>query len=318
MIRSLLTLALLLPSLALAAAPGTPLPLSPAQRKELAAQIATARERSPRAFEAVDALFAELPKLDAQKRGRILPVGPMLKPLGADAVMPLIHELAFRDRSQSFAELPPSAVKAWRIGALEALGVQRDVRARPVLEAALRAPAGEDPQVVRAAAEALGRLGDDAAVQTLLHLAQPGMPHQAAVLAGMGSCRRSETTGRLMIELMAEKLPEPAQGRALVRALSDAGNAWAWQTPAVRKYATEEREVRSKAAYALIWAYVRYEDDVRQEAFNALRVVDSPDTAAQMAEVRKSAVLLRGLAETPAIYAALDELAKRLESNPAP
>jgi HEAT repeat protein len=299
MIRSFVAFAALFPALAMAN-----VPLAPDAAVTLKAEVEAARQATPRAFAAVDALFAQLPALDARKRGGLLPVGPMLKPLGADGVMPLLEELAFVDRAGAAADLPPGATLAWRVGVLEALGAQRDPRARAVLESAVQQP-GAPFEVTRAAAEALGRLGDDAAARFLVHHSRTG-PHAQAVLSGMGACRRAAVALRLAEAAAASESPE--QAHRLVRALGEVGNSWAWQTPAVRAFAAEESRVREVAAAALVAAFVRFDGEVRQEASNALLVVDAPQTPALVAKARQKA--------DPETSAALNALVERLATNP--
>lgn len=276
----------------------------PAQElSELGSQIAQARHDHPRAFRAVHAVRERIAELDGTRRGRYVPVGPMLKGLGPDALLPMLELLALDAEPQG--ALSASAWLALRAGLVEAVGSLRDPRARAVLTAILDASDGEF-LVVRTAAEALGKLADDAAVEKLVSLANASAEKRAAALAGMGECRR--TTIALALSKAISEKPDEARAKAIVTSLGRVGNAWAWRTPAVRVHANEERETRQTAARALMFAFTRYTGSLRQAASNALLVVNDPSTPALVKSARANA--------SPELLRALEVFARRFDENP--
>jgi hypothetical protein len=294
-------------TLALAALPGrgvllAPDRLSPNARLQLSAEIERARIDQPAAFSAVATVQARLPDLDAHKRGRYAHVGPLLKSIGPSALLPMLQAIAFEAPARG--DLSDSVWTAYRSGLLEAVGVLRDPRAEPVLLAVLD---GDERnfQVLRSAAEALGYLDNDAAAAKLVALARTRGPKQAAVLAGMGSCRRLPVAQALAAELASH--PAETTALSVVKSLGDVGNAWAWKTPGVTARA-EEPAVRETAARALVAAFTSYADPVRQAASNALMVVDAPTTPALIQRAQQHA--------STAVAEALTTLAARYERNP--
>jgi hypothetical protein len=261
-------------------------PLEAGERRALVENVDRARAGRPRAFARVAAVRARLLEHGGAPH---LSVTPQLRALGSTALWPMLGEIGLADAAGG--ELSPRARLTWRVGLLEAIGMLRDARARPVLVAILeRRPA--EYEIDRAAAEALARLGDDAAASTLLALL--GGPKQTAVLAGLGNCRRAVVAAELAVRLDAR--PEAAQALRLVRALRDVGNAWAWQTPSVQA-SGEEASVRPVAARALVDAFVAYDGEVRWAAGRALLVVADPGTPGliQASKPRADAATTRDL-----------------------
>lgn len=308
-----ISLAVMVLGLLSGTARGNGLLLSPDQlpaetRETFAQQIRSARAENPKPFDALATVRENLPMLDAGKRGRMVPLSRMLKSMGADAYLPVVEELAFRSRGVS--DLAPSAALAWKVGMLETIGNLRDPRSEPLLSAVLASDLAQE-QVVRAAAEALGKLETDSAAKTLVGLVEKGGgsdgtdSRRIAVLVGMGSCRRL-VAARALAEALEDIADEPTAKR-VIKALGDVGNAWAWRTPAV-KHRDEEAAVRRTAAEALVAAFVRYQGEARQAASNALMVVDAPITAKLIDEAKQSA--------DQELRVALDGLAARFARNP--
>jgi HEAT repeat protein len=273
-----------------------------AARAKLLAQIESARQTSPAAFAAVAEVRAQVPELDAQKRGRLAAVTPILKAIGPGALFPMLAELAVDAPARG--DRTETAWAAWRIGLLEAVGSIRDARSEDVLIAILESPE-TDFAVVKAAAEALGKVGSDRAAAKLVLFAKATGPKQAAVLAGMGECRRTVTTEALVKAIAAK--PDQATAKHIVRSLGNAGSAWAWQTPVIQA-SGEEAAVRSAAAKALVGAFVAYEGEARKAAEKSILVVNDPSTPALIEAAKKSA--------SPALAADLDALAARFAKNP--
>lgn len=254
--------------------------LSDAAALELKAEIEAAAVAYPDHFAAVDQLIGEAGELDARKRGRMAPFSPMFKRLGENAHMAIIEALLFEGPAQR--ALKDDAWFALRAGLIEAAGRSRDPRLVPVLSAYLAGPETEH-YAIRAAAEALGRIGTDGAVDSLIEAAQTRPLKKGAILSGMGYCRRLPVANYLAGELAQAQSEESRE--ILVKALSTVGNEYAWKTTAMQRFAAEEASVRQVAARALFDQYVvEKEGLIRDRALKALVVVGHEDTRAWIQE----------------------------------
>ncbi len=276
--------------------------LAAEDRAALVQAIGAARTDKPAAFETLARLREDMPALDAQKRGRYVPVAAILKGLGKDALLPMLNELAIEAKPRG--DMPADAWHAWRVGLVEAVGSLRDGRAAPVLFAVVDAPE-MSTDLVRAAASALGKLGTDAAAQRLVALAKKEGPKQKGVLAGMGDCRRRVVAEALASALLAH--PDAETATIVARSLGDVGSAWAWKTPVIAA-SGEESVVRAAAAEALVASYLRYEGEARVAIGKAVLMVDHASTPS-LAEAQK-----RGA--RPGDQAALDALVERFKKSP--
>lgn len=282
--------------------------LPEASRAALVDLVTSSRRGEPDAFASLAALKARLPELDERKRGRLATVTPALLGLGKRAVPAMLNELAVDGVRGALSD---TAWLAWRLDLLEAVGALRDPRSAPVLEAVL-ASSERSFLLVRAASQALGKLNSPQAATRLVAASRTGgRKHQLAVLAGMGHCRRLPVVERLA-DALAVAVRAPDQQRAikhLARALGDAGNAWAWQTPEV-KATGEEGLVRGKAVDALLSAFLAVDSrDARGALTKAILVVDDPSTIGLVEAARARAATERE-------RQALDELRRRVDRNP--
>lgn len=277
-----LVMSLVCSSVALAAGAVVPQESLPADFVKLARrEIAQAKKAAPEAFEAVAATRAQVPALDARKRGRFAPVTTQLASLGPRATWAFVEALAFDGELD--ASLKRTAHVAWQGGLLEALGRMQDKRVEPLLEAAVRR-VDLEPEVVRSATEALGLLGTDSAVATLTALASTAGAHRDAMLSGLGACRRLA-----MADFLAKALAgatTDVERLALVKALSSVGNAWALATPTGAPVPAEVPRLRAVAAGALVKLYARSQGNVRKQAADAILVVAAPETPELLAQVR--------------------------------
>ncbi|MCA3013698.1 MAG: HEAT repeat domain-containing protein [Myxococcaceae bacterium] len=274
-------LAVVMSARAALAAGALPVTLEAAEREALAQRVAEARVKHPEAFKRVGALRQGLAHLDRQKRGPLAPVTSWLNGV-PDSTWALADALVFSGEVDP--ALPRTAQVAWQAGLLEALGGRRDVKTEPLLRAALNAP-GLAPPVRRAAADALGRVGTDGAVEALTRAAGSFTgADRLAVLQGMGSCRRLAITA-LLAQLLARATSE-AEQLVLVKALSVNGNRWALETPRGAPRPAEVPRLRSAAAGALVRVYVSSSGRLKTEARDALRVVEAPDTLVLLAQSR--------------------------------
>lgn len=280
----------------------SPSALAPAERSALVASIARVRSARPATFAAVADIRHKVPLVDRKKRGRLMSVTSEFHALGHAALFPMLQMLAV-----DAAPRGPLSASAWRglrVSLIEAVGMLRDSRARPVLDAILKAPV-TDPYVTAAAAEALARLGDNASAHELIGLAFSPGPRELPVLRMIGECRRTVVARALAGALATEK--DPAKQRLMIHALSDVGNAWAWQTPALRG-SSERGAVQQTAATALVGAFLRVKGDLRLDVEEAVFVVDAPQTPELIARAESTANASQA--------GALRELARRFRRNP--
>lgn len=271
-------------------------------RAALLAEIDQARQANPAPFVAVATVRSQLAELDANKRGRLAALTPYLKSIGPEALFAMLAELAVDAPARG--DLTDTAWAAWRIGLLEATGAIRDPRSEAVMIAILESPE-TDFAVVKAAAEALGKVGSDRAAAKLVLFSKAAGPKQAAILAGMGECRRTVTTEALAKALSS--MTDAATAKLVIRSLGNAGSAWAWKTPIIQ-VSGEEAVVRKTAAKALISAFVTFEGEARKAAEKSILVVADPSTPALIEAAKKSA--------SPALAAELDALSSRFAKSP--
>ena len=251
----------------------------------------------------VEAVRRAADSLDAKKRGgAVAPLGRTFKQFGPEALLPMLDALS--NPNAPGGPVTPGGQLSLRVGLLEAVGVLRDARALPVLEAILVA-SNEPFPVTRAAAEAYGLMQTDAVAARLIGLARGGDAHARAVREGLASCRRVVVAQALGAAVST--VTDVREQVELARALGVVGNAWAWKTPDVVTRA-EESEVRLVAARALVAAFVRWSAEARQAASNALMVVDARETPALIAAAMAGA--------TPEQRAALEGLQARFNRNP--
>ncbi|GAC1351406.1 MAG: hypothetical protein NVSMB1_04140 [Polyangiales bacterium] len=244
-------------------------------------------------------LHERVTDLDEHKRGLVAPIGPMLKGLGAETILPLLGVIAL-DPLEG-ADLTPSARLSLHVGLIEAAGSLRDPRAIASLAVFLDR---NESQEVRAAAEALGHFGTDAIAATLVSRSTASRAQRLPILAGMGSCRRTSVAHALEKALAAH--PAAPEAVTIVHSLGDIGSSWAWKTPSI-DHKEEEASIRAVAASALISAFVSYEGEVRTAASNALMIVDDASTPSLIAAAKT---------KNPQLAPELETLARRFAANP--
>ncbi len=274
--------------------------MKPASRAALVQRIAKAKLKHADVFKQVGQAPDLAVQRDQQKRGRAATITLSLKALGPDALYPMLEMLAVDAPPRG--KMSDSAWTTLRVGLLEAVGALRDTHSRPVLEAILNK--GGDFEVVRAATEALGQLGDDAATKFLVQLAKKPGDKRLAILAGLGECRRVDAAKELARTVHTAT---PIEARAVVASLKDVGNSWAWETPAV-KQSGEGDQVRAIAARALMEAFVKYRGELRTKAETGILVVNHSSTPQLIQAARQGA--------DARTVTALDKLALRFANNP--
>jgi hypothetical protein len=277
--------------------------LSSEAHTRLEANIQSAHARDAATFDAIKSVVAQADALDRQKRGRFYPMTSLLRgvvrghPNAAMALLePLVAPQRFTMPSSESARI------ALRAGLLEAAGDLKDPAAAPVYRAIIASET--EFYELRAAVEALGKLGNDSDVAMLATLAQTRGPKQDAVIAGMGSCRRVAAARAL--EAVVAQNPSSMSAKQLARALSAMGSAWALATPNAAP-ALEAPQIRDTTARAALAMFVS-NAEARTDASNALVVIAAPDTPRWIADAKRAA--------SPELATALDALAARLAHNP--
>ncbi len=285
-----------------AAASPVPLaPLSAASAKEFEALVAKGRAASPDTFRAVARLREGLPAMARKARAGKVNVRALLVAEGAKALPAILAELRDGPEPTPGGRLAPTA-RSWAIGLLEAAGHWRDPVAIPVLEAAAAHPSAE-PEVLAAAARALGAIATDDAQRRLEALYESQPSKRRALAPAMGACRRVAMGRFLAKAFAAAQGPEAA---AVAEGLGQVGSAWPWQTPELAKRG-EGTDTRRVAFDALLGRYATAESALRSSIVDALWLVDWPEGPAR-ARARA--------AGEPSAKAAYLDLAQKLEKSP--
>jgi HEAT repeat protein len=269
-------------------------------RTALKAEIAKQKRANPKAFQQLQDAPGLAQEMEDNHRGRVGSITMQLAGLGDAALFPMLDMLAFDGVVRG--KMSDGAWKLLKVGLIEAVGLIRDKRARPVLTTILDRETDFDLE--RAAAEALARIGDDASAKKLVKLALTPGPKQAPVLSALGECRRT-IAARALARLVT--VPDEAVALVIVKSLGTVGNAWAWETPVIAA-SGEKDQVRATAAKALIKAFVTHKGYVRHKAGSALLVVADPSTPALIQAAKKNA--------SGDLAADLDALQQRWAASP--
>ncbi|MBI5548588.1 MAG: hypothetical protein HY901_32290 [Deltaproteobacteria bacterium] len=267
----------------------------------LSQQIAKAAREQPKSFQALDSLKRRLPELDKRKRGRLAVLTPVLKSMGQEALLPMLGELL---KGAKGPELLPAARTAWAASLLEAVAALEDPRGLPVAQRMLAVET--DPDVVRAAALAVGATGGAASAQALADLARQPGPKQLPVVSALAQCRQLEAA-EVLGELLA-KHPEEEIARVAAKSLGQLASEWVWEIPT---YASrpDRDAIRSAAAKALVATFLAYrEGEVRTQAETSLQIVRAAETVSLIEKAKPLA--------SPADRVQLDRLAAKLAPKP--
>lgn len=266
----------------------------------LKGQIATARAQQPAAFKAVAGVKGHKWETYRNYRNPVPTTTRELRALGAPALMPMLEALALNQPTRG--SLNDDEWDALAVGMLEAVGVLRDVRARPVLLAAFESNAR--PAVIAAAGRALGRLGGDPELQMLTKHAVKGDARYLEAIGGLGWMRRIEAAKHLASIIASTK--DDAVIDAAADALGTLGSSWGWKSYGP-KYATQGLEVRKACAQALAPTFVRVKGATRTAVAEGLLMVDHPDTV----DFLKSARASTGAATQKAVDALIVRVEKQ-------
>jgi len=252
--------------------------ISPAAQKALSAEIAAAKAKDSKYFDAIGK--AELKGIDPATYGQFrLPVpmvGRELRAMKKDGLLPMLEAIAFKAPARgSHTDAEWEALKA---GLVDAVGVLADPKAGPVLRAVFDSRASSGP-VTRAAAEAVGVLCADDDLKLLQKRAVKSDVIFLDAVAGLGKCQRPEAATTLAT-LLAQASGD--QATKIAEALGQVGSDTVWQSRIAKasdKAAMEKSAKQTKdiAAKALAKAYPSHGDDTRVRIKFAMRLVKHPE-----------------------------------------
>jgi hypothetical protein len=279
--------------------------LDPGARSRFESAIVTAKARDNHPFTTVASIVAHADALDHEKRGRFYPMTSLLRGSTrgqATAALALLEPVIAPERFTM--PQSESARIALRAGLIEAAGDKKEPLAAPIYHAIIDTSA--EYYEIRAAVEALGKLGQDADIAYLARLATTAGTKQEAIVDGMGDCRRVAAAQAL--DAVVRQRPTGMFGKHLLRALARMGSAWVLATPNAVP-AAEVATLRDTTARAAFAMFLQAPDaDLRAEASDALIVIAAPDTPTWITAAKGGAA--------PDLVAALDTLAARLAHNP--
>ena len=264
--------------------------------KTFLSTVDTAKKTSPKRFAAVPGMAEDVVALDKKKRGPFVPLAQSFKAAGPAMSLPLASYIFEQYRKPT---LKGSARVSFMVGAFESFAHHQTQAVVPLLFAVLQTE--NDPYIVRAASEAVGRVGTDAQVVDLIAFADGS----ADVRLGMRGCRR--TACAMYFDQFLMKKRATIETSQAVKTLGSIGNSWAWKTDEV-KSKDDGEAVRRFAAKVLVREFVEGDAQIRREARKAILVVDHPSTPDLITTAKQTAD-----ADT---RKARDALFKKFENNP--
>jgi hypothetical protein len=270
-------------------------------KKALVKDVAAFKASHPEAFEAVRNIQGIQPEVYKTYRNPQPLAAPDLKRLGASALLPMLSALALETPAVMLSEKEKTA---YVVGLLEAAGALRDARSGPVFSAIFEGK-NKPAEVLRAAAEAMGRLCSDTELSALKKHTAASDALRPHALRGLGECRRKESAEHLATLLATA---DAASAESIADALGRAASSWAWKAMGAKSEATAKL-VQATAAKALVAAFVKHKD-ARSSLKKALRSVESPDAPALISAARSTA-------DSDA-QSALDTLAKQIAVKAQP
>lgn len=221
-----------------------------------------------------------------------------MRALGQAGLLPMISALAFDWQSRGFsadAAVRVTEERAVMVAMIDAVGLLRDTRARPVLLAlwqkartdkAMQVEMGRQMTPARAVAEALGRLGGAVDLQALLARLRPDDTLNHAAIAGLGACKRQESAQALTAALTTARTP--ADQAWIVQAMGAVASSWAWQAMGPTRRA-DGLAVRKRVTDALLPLLVTTQGAARERVVQSLQLADMPDLTDRLHTLRANA-----------------------------
>jgi len=265
-------------------------------KKALVKDVTAFKAAHPEMFDAVRDIPGIRPEVYKTLRNP-QPIATLdLKRLGATALLPMLAALALDTPTVMLNEKEKTA---YVVGLLEASGALRDARGGPVFTAIFESK-NKPVEVLRAAAEAMGKLCTDSELGSLKKHTAASDTLRLHAVRGLGECRRKESAEHLATLLGSAT--DAATADAVADALGAVASTWAWKALGPKADATA-KAVQAIAAKALVPAFAKHKD-ARSAVKKALRLVESPDAADLITAARASA--------DADAKVALDALAKQL------
>jgi hypothetical protein len=250
--------------------------LSAQEQARLAKSVGEARVQSREAFDGLARLKAEVPRMDAMKRGRLAPIAHIVTALGPGAAYAIAQELLLEgERPATFTN---TAWRSWQMALLDAWGGFRHPETAFALRAVVQSETS--PELLVVAARAYAKLETDAVAMDLVQWMERG-PRGALILKGAGDCRRLVVAQAVARQL--ERAQDDASAETAIAVLTDLGHAVPWQGT---RHPEEAEAVRNLAAKALIDAALRFPAR-RTQVTHGLVKVDATATEQLLSEAQR-------------------------------
>ncbi len=274
--------------------------LGPADRAALQHAVMADRLARPAAYDLVAAARGCRPDGWKVARNPTPVCSREMRALGPAGLLPMLSALALdwqpdASRLSSAPELRSKEEQAMLVAMVDAVGILRDTRARPVLLALwklaadrreVQLPIERANSVSRVVAEALGRLGGAVELQALQAHLRAEDPLYNAAIAGLGWCKRTDSAQLLVSALAGAK--DDATQRWIVAAMGTLASSWSWQALGkVRE--PDGLRVRQRVTDALLPLLARTQGETRERVVASLQLADLPDLPARLATVRATA-----------------------------
>lgn len=257
----------------------------------------------PELFQEMEGLRSDFIRSFAFRRGSYVDFSRRLGAFGEEGLLPLLWALSSDDPSVFGYDL--RMWWNWRVALIDAIGRYEDPRSAPIL---LDLVEGLDPhrRTREVATAALGALLDDVVIDTLVDIARRDPRKRAAIVAGLGTARRSNALAYLM------EVADGSSGelqRLAIRSMGDWANQWAWVTSGLGPYRADGEKGRQATISYLVDRFVHLEGPQRIEAIKSL----------QLAGSARSATYARlQAARRPLEAEHLEQLAIRMDRSPLP
>lgn len=238
--------------------------------EEVADELDELWREQPEHFRQLSEIRWKVVELEVRMGPRPVPVVRMLRGLDDEAFLAMLWALADDDPMQLGMGL--SAWRQWQIGLIETVGRLRDRRALPVLQSIV-AESNPHEQTHTAAVKAIGRIGDQDAIDQVIDVARTSPEKRGAVIAGLGMARRINALNYLLE--VAQDSDQQTHHLATVRALGDWANQFAWETSALDDHLDEREQGVQAIVELLVAAYPNADQRLRDEIEKSLQLADA-------------------------------------------
>lgn len=252
--------------------------LSRNDREAIQQQVARYKTLDPVSFQRLETLQGHRPQVYRQFRSQQPSVLAELQSLGPGAGWALLEAVSFRAPERG--EATQREWDAVREGIIIALGEREMPEASPVFRA-IFTHENSDWIALRGAAIGLGRLGGESEKTLLINALQRKGQRRDAALWGLRYVRDLRAVDAVVPWLMDSSEPT---AKLAARALGYMGSSWAWRTGRAGKK-EYEMPIRGKCAEALLDAFSRRGEALREPIARSLSMVEHPDTLSRVEQV---------------------------------